>query len=131
MTLLTFYLLILLFTKHFIVDFPLQKPYQWQNKGTYGHPGGLLHAGLHGIGTLLCFIVLLIPLELDVFVASLGLAMGDAFIHYHIDWAKMKLNSKMGWGPNTHEQFWWLLGLDQFLHALTYLAIVGIVALNV
>lgn len=39
-------LLFWLFTKHFIVDFPLQAfPYQYQNKGTYGHPGGLLHSG--------------------------------------------------------------------------------------
>lgn len=41
----------LLFTKHFIIDFPLQTKYQWSNKGIYGHPGGILHAGLHGIGT--------------------------------------------------------------------------------
>ena len=51
----------------------------------------------------------------------------DMFIHYHIDWAKMNLNAKLGWGPTTHEQFWWLLGLDQFLHSLTYIGIVALV----
>ena len=113
-------LIALLFTKHFVVDFPLQKPYQWQNKGTYGHPGGILHSGLHGIGTYLCF-VWFAP------VSAIYLALIDAVIHYHIDWAKMNLNARMGWGANTHEQFWWLLGLDQFLHALTYVGLVALV----
>jgi hypothetical protein len=116
----TLILIALLFTKHFVIDFPLQKPYQWQNKGTYGHPGGILHSGLHGIGTYFCF-VWFAP------VAAIYLALIDAVIHYHIDWAKMNLNARMGWGANTHEQFWWLLGLDQFLHALTYVGLVALV----
>ncbi len=111
----TLLILFLLFTKHFVIDFPLQKPYQWMNKGTYGHPGGLLHSGLHGLGTLLC-LIMFTPY-------ALGLAVLDFAVHYHIDWAKMNLNSKMGWGANTHEEFWWLLGLDQYLHALTYIGI--------
>ena len=106
----------LLIVKHFIVDFPLQTKYQWSNKGTYAHPGGILHSGLHGIGTYLC-------LFWYAPIAAVYLAFADMFIHYHIDWAKMSLNAKMGWGPNTHEEFWWLLGLDQFLHYLTYIAI--------
>jgi hypothetical protein len=110
----------LLFTKHFIVDFPLQKPYQYLNKGTYGHGGGILHASLHGLFTALCFWYWA-PLS------CLFLGFFDAFIHYHVDWAKMNLNKKMGWGPQTHEEFWWLLGLDQFLHALTYIGLVSLV----
>jgi hypothetical protein len=106
----------LLIVKHFIVDFPLQTKYQWSNKGTYGHPGGILHSGLHGIGTYLC-------LFWYAPIAAVYLALADMFIHYHIDWAKMSLNARMGWAPNTHEEFWWLLGLDQFLHYLTYVAI--------
>ena len=51
----------------------------------------------------------------------------DFAIHYHVDWAKMNLNAKLGWGPTTHEQFWWLLGLDQFLHALTYIMLVALI----
>ena len=106
----------LLIVKHFIVDFPLQTKYQWSNKGTYGHLGGILHSGLHGIGTYLC-------LFWYAPVAAVYLAFADMVIHYHVDWAKMKLNAKMGWGPNTHEEFWWLLGLDQLLHYLTYVVI--------
>lgn len=116
----TLILLLLLFTKHFIVDFPLQWRYQYANKGTYLHPGGLLHSGLHGIGTWICFVSFAPG-------AALYLAWIDALLHYHIDWAKMNLNSKLGWGPTTHEQFWWLLGLDQFLHAVTYIILVSMV----
>jgi hypothetical protein len=110
-------ILVLLFTKHFIVDFPLQTKFQWSNKGTYGHPGGILHAAMHGFGTYLC-VFWYAP------VAAIYFFLVDMFIHYHIDWAKMNLNAKMKWAPNTHEQFWWLLGLDQYLHALTYIGLV-------
>ena len=41
--------------KHFIFDFPIsmQTPWMFLNKGKYGHPGGLAHAGLHIVGTFL------------------------------------------------------------------------------
>ena len=113
-------LITLLFTKHFLVDFPLQNKYQWSNKGTYGHPGGLFHAAFHGLGTFWCFMF---------FVPAMAgwLALLDAIIHYHVDWAKMNLNDKMGWTPINSEKFWWLLGLDQFLHALTYIGLIALV----
>lgn len=104
--------------KHFVVDFPLQVAYQWQNKGTYGHLGGIIHAGLHACGTLL-ILYFFAPFDIAV-----QLALLDGFIHYHIDWAKMNINKYYGWGANTHEEFWWLLGFDQLLHSLTYLGIV-------
>jgi hypothetical protein len=110
----------LLFVKHFIVDFLLQKKYQYANKGIYGHPGGLLHASLHGLTTMLCF-WWYAPL------ACIWLGFIDALLHYHIDWAKTNINQKMGWGANTHEEFWYLLGLDQFLHGLTYVLLVYLV----
>lgn len=108
----------LLFTKHFIIDFPLQPKYQYSNKGTYGHPGGLLHSGLHALGTLLVLFWFVNP------VTALVLALVDGVLHYHIDWAKVNLNAKLGYGPTTHEEFWWLLGLDQYLHSVTYVFIV-------
>jgi hypothetical protein len=116
----TLLLILALFTKHFVIDFPLQGPYQWMNKGTYGHPGGLLHSALHGVGTFACF----------YFVAphaAIYLALMDMFAHYHIDWAKMNINKRMGWAANTHPEFWYLMGLDQYLHALTYVGLVYLV----
>jgi len=112
-------ILLLLTIKHFVVDFLLQNKFQWSNKGTYGHLGGVLHAALHGIGTFLCLIFFV-----DYWGIAWILSLFDSVIHYHIDYCKMNINARMGWGPTTHEQFWWLLGLDQFLHSLTYLAIV-------
>jgi hypothetical protein len=115
-------ILFALFTKHLIVDFPLQKPYQFLNKHIYGHPGGLLHAGLHALGTLIALWLVtnqfFLPLGVILLVAA-----ADGAVHYHVDWAKMNLNKRLGWAPATHEEFWWLLGLDQYLHALTYLGI--------
>lgn len=109
-------ILLLLSIKHFVIDFPLQTPVQYLNKGTYGHPGGILHSALHGIGTWLC-LVWFTPL-------AVHLAFVDFVLHYHIDWAKMNLNKKLDLGPLTSEKFWWLLGFDQLLHSLTYLAII-------
>ena len=113
-----------LFTKHFVVDFPLQVPYHYTNKGTYGHPGGIMHSLYHAIGTALV-VYMFAPVSI---LFTLILAVGDGVIHYHVDWAKMNINKYFKWGPTTHEQFWWLLGLDQFVHALTYLGIAYIIA---
>lgn len=110
-----------LFAKHLIVDFPLQVKYQYSNKGTYGHMGGILHAALHIIGTI---IALLLVLGMSALPIILALALADGVIHYHIDWAKMNLNKYWNLQPTTSEQFWWLLGIDQWLHQLTYIGIV-------
>lgn len=110
-------LLAILQVKHFLADFLYQPPYQWQNKGTYGHPGGILHSGQHAILTLLILLFFTSPL------LALGLAVGEFFIHYHMDWFKMNYNKRKGWGANTHEQFWVLLGIDQLVHAMTYIGI--------
>lgn len=101
---------VLLFTKHFILDFIFQTPYQYLNKGKYGHPGGLLHSGLQGSGTFL--------------ILGWQAALIDLVIHYHIDWAKVQVNSRFKLKPDNSEKFWWLLGLDQYLHYMTYALLV-------
>ena len=116
-----------LVTKHFVFDFPLQGPYQYKNKGTYGHPGGIFHAFLQALGTVLA-LLLALPWGLGVFADILALAAIEGLLHYHIDWAKMNLNTYWKLGPTTSEQFWWLLGLDQYLHYLCYLAIILVLA---
>lgn len=110
-----------LFTKHFIVDFPLQPRWMYANKGTWGHPGGIAHAALHGAATslILCAFA---PAHI-----AFGIGFLESSAHYLIDWSKMNLNRKTGWGPLTSEYFWWLLGLDQWLHAMCYVAIVAII----
>jgi len=112
-------LFILFQLKHFICDFPLQKPYQYLNKGIYGHGGGILHASIHATATLL--ILLFFTTESE----ARWLAAADFLIHYHIDWAKVKINKRYGWKCDNSEKFWYLLGFDQLLHQLTYIGIIA------
>lgn len=109
---------VLLFTKHLVVDFLCQTPFQYLNKGTYGHPGGLLHAFLHGVGTFAVLFLIFGPF------ISATLAILDGVTHYHIDWAKVKLNNHFNLKPDNSEKYWWLLGLDQYLHCLTYVGLI-------
>lgn len=107
-----------LFVKHFICDFPLQaNPWLYRNKDNYMHPGGIVHAGLHGLGTL----IVLAP-----FIGGLAiqLAIFDMLVHYHIDWAKMNIGKRYDLQPNNSEHFWILLGFDQLLHHVTYFMII-------
>lgn len=112
------WLMLALGVKHLIIDFFLQTRYQYSNKGRYGHPGGILHAALHALGTWAVFVV--------ATPWALTLAVLDAIIHYHVDWSKVNINNYFGWTPTTSEAFWWLLGIDQFLHFLTYIGLVAI-----
>lgn len=107
--------LILLFTafatKHFICDFCLQFPYQYLNKGTYLHPGGLLHAATHGAFTLFIFFIFGISIW--------WLVAFDFLIHYHIDFLKER--ALKATGVKQDNALWWIfLGFDQLLHYLTY-----------
>ena len=62
--------------------------------------------------------------DLRYSIYAIILALVEFLLHYHIDWAKMSLNRKMGWGATTHNEFWVLLGVDQLLHQLTYILLI-------
>lgn len=110
----------ILLVKHLVFDFFLQTAYQYRNKGIYGHPGGILHAGLHAFGTAFLFFYIAPG-------AALGAAIliGEFVVHYHIDWSKEQFVKRLGLTAEDAE-FWWALGVDQFLHGATYVAIVWI-----
>lgn len=110
---------VLLF-KHALADFFLQTTYQFMNKGTYGHPGGILHSGIHVALTPLVYLVLA-PASL-AFV--LALAASEFLAHYHIDWLKEQIVRRNFWTMQDRG-FWYALGTDQFIHGLTYLVMVG------
>lgn len=116
-------LLTLLTVKHFIFDFVYQPPYQWQNKGTYGHMGGIVHAGQHTLATLLILFFFVTP------VTALIIACLEFIIHYHMDWFKMWYNKCKGWTATTHNEFWILMGFDQFIHSMTYILILWLTTL--
>lgn len=107
-------------TKHFLCDYPLQRPYQIENKGTYGHPGGFLHAGIHAIGTLFVFLVIT-----PSFLIGLAIIVVEFVIHYHIDWAKQQVMARTKWTV-ADGNYWLALGLDQYAHQLTYVAIAAV-----
>jgi hypothetical protein len=113
-------LLALFGIKHFLADFLWQFPFMVQDKGHYGARGGMTHALLHGLLTFFVLIGFARPED------AVTLAFIDAFVHYHIDWAKTNLSQSLT--INDH-QFWIWFGLDQTLHYLTYIAIIAIIVL--
>jgi hypothetical protein len=115
-------LLTMLEVKHLLFDFVFQSLYHVRNKGTYGHPGGLAHSGLHVLGTSAA--LALVAPRLSLAVAILA---GEFVIHYHVDWGKEQIMRRR---DGVHDAFFWrMMGLDQFLHQLTYVAIVAILFL--
>jgi hypothetical protein len=112
---------IVLSAKHTIGDYILQSPYQFKNKGIYGHPGGILHSALHAILTLPVFLILP-PATL---ILALAIIVGEFVIHYHIDWSKEKLNKRYEL-TQCNERYWYLFGFDQLAHSITYVAIIAL-----
>jgi hypothetical protein len=122
----TIILLLALFgIKHFICDFLLQYPYMLEQKGTYGAAGGIAHATIHALGTLVVLVIVL-PWGLSAHIAALILGIIDGVIHYHIDWVKQQLNNGL---TVADRMFWVWFGADQGLHYLTYIAIIGVLVL--
>jgi Protein of unknown function (DUF3307) len=113
--------MILLFSlfqlKHLICDYFLQLPYQYLNKGKYGHPGGVLHVGIHWWGSMIC----MTPYWDTWFVFLL---VGELIVHYHTDWAKIYICNKFDWKPTNSDYYWWMLGIDQFIHHMTYIVMI-------
>jgi len=116
----TIILLALFGIKHFLADFLWQFDFMLRDKGQYGAFGGAHHALLHGILTF--FVVIGFVSAED----AATLALIDAVVHYHIDWAKTNLSR--GLSIQDH-RFWIWFGLDQTLHYLTYIAIIAIIVL--
>ena len=110
--------LALLQTKHLIMDWLWQPEYEWRNKGTLGHWGGIRHSIKHALGTGACFAV--VTTVWPVMVAMVI----EFVVHYAVDWCKMNINRVQGWGPLTHAQFWWLTGADQYAHQITYVLLI-------
>jgi Protein of unknown function (DUF3307) len=115
-----------LMLKHAVADFYLQTPYQYLNKGTYGHPGGCIHAGIHAVLTPFVYLVL-VPSSL---LLVLAITIGEFAVHYHVDWMKEQVMHRNGW--TAHDRgFWYALGTDQLVHGLTYLLIVAALVMAV
>jgi hypothetical protein len=107
----------LLLCKHMVFDFVLQTRYQLDHKHIYGHPGGLLHAGLHLVGTAAAIAVARpSPMLLGAILAA------EFVVHYHVDWIKEQLLRRSGWA-RSDVRYWVVFGGDQLIHQLGYILI--------
>jgi hypothetical protein len=108
--------------KHVLGDYVFQNAYILEHRRVWGHPGGVLHVAIHAALTLP--LLLVAGVHGLLFVAIL---LGEALFHYHVDWLKDGWIHRAGW-TTADKQYWWLTGIDQMLHQLSYLVIVGLIA---
>ncbi|ERR1700761_252298 len=107
--------------KHYLCDFVLQTRDQIRAKGNYLEMGGIVHAGLHMLGSIPALLILTTNLELIAL-----LAVAEFVIHYHTDWAKAQLDRHLKL-DNTTTLYWAIFGGDQLIHQSTYLGMVFVV----
>ena len=107
----------LLSIKHFVADFVLQFDYMVQEKGYYGKIGGIHHSVIHGLFTFVIFAWFGFPI-------AFWAGIVDFVVHYHIDYAKMKIGRLKGYTP-ADRAFWVWIGFDQLLHYITYVVLIG------
>lgn len=115
-----FILLVVFQFKHWLCDYPLQRPYML-NKFKGGTAWILplcAHAGVHA---LLTFIVTSICSRSAVTGAAL--AALDFVVHFAVDRVKAAPTWGGRWKPN-EPYFWWALGADQAAHHLTHYFII-------
>lgn len=113
-----FLILVLLFIKHWYIDFVNQSQEEIKHKGIYLNWLGAKHSLKHGLATAIIFVFM-------GFGSFSAIALGiiDFTLHYHIDWVKVK------YGNNdiNSKQFWSHLGLDQLAHYLVYLFLIWLI----
>lgn len=114
-------LLVLLQFKHLLADYVWQSIWMVGNKGNYGHPGGLAHAGMHAGFSLIAFLIMGVDIGL-----ALSLSVAELVIHYHVDFLKDRLQRGRNLDP--HNRVYWIFhGVDQFAHQATMVAMVACV----
>lgn len=89
------FLFALLIIKHLIADLPLQTNWMAFNKGTWLHKGGVVHAGIHGVTTLLALWIFASfasqPLTAGFFTVVFVVVF-EVVVHYIIDFTKMNID---------------------------------------
>ena len=114
-------LIFMLQAKHAVCDGPFQRSWMLKDKGFYGKTGGLVHAAIHGAGSLAALFLLGVAALL-----AAALVVADVVLHYHIDFFKETLVRQQRWKLD-QPYFWWALTVDQMLHQFTYIALAAAV----
>lgn len=108
--------------KHYICDFVIQTGWQVKTKGIYGHPGGFIHSGAHALASLPAILVWAPSWRLMA-----ALMAAEFIVHYHMDWSKEHIGKRKGLRVDMGA-YWTLFGFDQFVHQLTYVAMLAVLA---
>lgn len=111
-----------LHVKHYAADCLLQTPWMLRGKASLLAPGGYVHAGLHALGSLPAYVLAGSTPGLIALLAGLEFA-----VHYAIDLGKANASARWPSGPDTR-RYWAMHGADQLFHALTYIALTGVMA---
>ena len=112
-------LLSMLQLKHMFADYFLQTPKMLEGRGTYLHAGRAQHALVHAAGSSICLSIMGTPLGF-----MLALIVAEWVVHFHIDWGKARYTAAKDHGP-ADAGFWRAAGFDQFLHHMTYVAMIA------
>jgi hypothetical protein len=113
--------------KHFLADFVLQTYDLVRNKGKYLHPAGLIHAGIHVVGSVPALLILTqSPIGHGPAADAIPIAIllvGEFLVHYHTDWTKAQVDARLRLN-DTSGLYWAIFGTDQLVHQLTYLGMI-------
>ena len=121
MTAIFFGLLVGFQIKHFIADYLMQPSWILGGKGDVTKLGGYVHAGIHGIFSVVLLLAFGTPLWL---VGTLFVA--ECVVHYILDFAKIHYSK--GVDIDTQPaRYWALHGADQLAHQLTYVVMIYVV----
>jgi hypothetical protein len=101
--------------KHFFCDFALQTGWMISKKGKYFHPGGLVHAFLHLLGSIPALLILTRNPQIVI-----CLLIAEFIVHYHADFLKARVDHRLRL-PTDSNGYWIIFGLDQLIHQVTYL----------
>lgn len=121
-----FYFFMAIQTKHLLVDFIFQTPEVARNKGDLRKYHGYWHSLQHAAASF-AILMILTPATLSL---SIGLTIFDFVTHLFIDAGKVHLVKHGQYKCNTHNEFWWLTGLDQYLHQMVYVVMAVCVYTN-
>ena len=109
----------LLQIKHLFGDYFMQTRKMLEGRSAYLHMGRAQHAAVHAL------------LSIPVFLVTgagygfvLALIVAEWVVHFHLDWAKARYSEARGLEPS-QARFWGAFGVDQALHQLTYIVMVG------
>lgn len=117
-----FYILLALFFKHAIINFPIYLGHTGRNTRTELRPDELrpwiLHIILHGVAT---FIVLML-ISMNVWVCIIA-GLVDFVTHFVTDYYVLKCTIRYNIDKDFERKFFWIVKLDQYIHCLVYVLI--------